>query len=165
MKDQLQFIVSGSETKRYHTVRTLQEETVGHHSHQVAMFCALLSSGRPSTELLLAALTHDLAEYVLGDIPSPAKRQYGIGDQVNELEERLLTDVGLNVTLAESEKRILKLADIFQGMTTCLREIQMGNAAMVAIFQRYASYAEEKVLVGREKVMYNTIMEQYNERG
>ena len=161
MKEQLQFITAGSEVKRYHTVRTLQEETVSHHSFGVAMYCYLL--GYPSAELLIAALTHDLAEHQLGDIPSPAKRQYGIGDQVNALEERLLRDVGFDFTLSESEKRTLKLADIFQGMSFCLREIQLGNSGMRGIFQRYASYADEKVLVGDEKKLYNTIMEFYND--
>jgi len=161
MKDQVAFITAGSEVKRYHTVRTIQEETVGHHSFGVAMYCYLLC--KPSANLLIAALLHDLAEHVTGDLPSPAKRAYGIGDQVNELEARLLRDVGFEIELNEAEKRTLKLADIFQGMSFCVREIQLGNTLMKTIFNRYASYAEEKVLVGEERVLFNTIMEIYNE--
>ena len=81
MKESLDFILAGSEVLRYHTVTTLMRETVGHHSHGVACLTLLLNpnAGR---ELLTAALWHDLAEHQTGDIPSPAKREYGIGEQV-----------------------------------------------------------------------------------
>jgi len=92
MRKTLQFIINGSEVKRFHTLTTLQTETVGHHSHGVACFTLLLDPDA-SRQLLLAALFHDLAEQYTGDIPSPAKREYGIGDQVDKLERRLMLDV------------------------------------------------------------------------
>lgn len=160
MRKKIEFIVAGSETTRYHTVRTLQTETVGHHSHGVAMYCVLLG-GTPNT--VVAALTHDLAEHQLGDIPAPAKRQYGIGATVNELEERLLLDVGLRgEMLTKAELRTLKLADIFQGMTFCIREMQLGNKSMDIIYRRYASYAEDHVLVGKERELFDTLQEMKN---
>ena len=42
MRKRIEFFLDGAETERYHTIRTLQRETVGHHSHGVAMFVVLL---------------------------------------------------------------------------------------------------------------------------
>jgi len=140
MLQTLEFILSGSEVKRYHTVTTLTTETVGHHSHGVAMLCLLLRPNS-SKELLRAALCHDLAEHVTGDIPSPAKRLYGIGEQVSELEKTLLMRANLpNDLLTDDEARTLKLADIAQGALYCLREVELGNRRMLEICARYMSY-------------------------
>ena len=56
MKHTLDFILAGSEVKRYHTVTTLVSETVGHHSHGVGMLPryakAYLEGGlKPNTSL------------------------------------------------------------------------------------------------------------------
>lgn len=160
MKNTIDFITSGSEVKRYHTVTTLREETVGHHSHGVAMLCMVLTDYQASSQLLESALMHDLAEHITGDIPSPAKREYGIGDQVSALEFRLLRDAALPVyALNQNEIRILKLADIAQGALFCAREVELGNAKMRIVFDRYIAYAEQMVLVGRERELFNLIKE------
>ena len=163
MKDRLKFIIAGSEVERYHTVRTLTTETVGHHSHGVAMFCVLLRGCQAPKELLLAALVHDLAEHQLGDIPSPAKREYGIGEQVNALEEKLLHNAGLSFTLHPDDARTLKLADIAQGAVFCVREMELGNSGMKDVYDRYRSYAEAFLLLGRERELFDLIHNQYKE--
>ncbi len=163
MKDKLKFIQAGSEVTRYHTVKTLTQETVGHHSHGVAMICIMLMGCQVSADLLKAALCHDLAEHQLGDIPSPAKREYGIGEQVNELEDKLLNSVGLSVQLTPDEARVLKLADIAQGALFCVREMELGNSGMKVVYERYRSYAEGFVLLGRERELFDFINSQYEE--
>ena len=163
MKDKLKFIQAGSEVTRYHTVKTLTQETVGHHSHGVAMICLMLMGCQVSADLLKAALCHDLAEHQLGDIPSPAKREYGIGEQVNELEDKLLNSVGLSVQLTPDEARVLKLADIAQGALFCVREMELGNSGMKVVYERYRSYAEGFVLLGRERELFDFINSQYEE--
>lgn len=159
MKDQLQFLLDGANVRRYHTIPTLLTETVGHHSHGVALLAYMLAE-EPTVGLIFAALVHDLAEHQLGDIPSPAKREYGIGEQVNELEKRLLNDSGWGMErLTAQEKRILKLADIAQGALFCVEEIQRGNSKMRVVYDRYISYAESMILVGFEKTLFNHIKE------
>lgn len=165
MKDQVKFLIAGSEVERYHTVRTLTTETVGHHSHGVAALTILLSQGKQMNPfILIAALYHDLAEHQTGDIPSPAKREYGIGDQVSELEDRLLASVGLAMPeLTKAEQRVLKLADIAQGAIFCVREMQLGNKNMKTVYDRYRSYAEAFVLVGKERELFDMIHEMWEE--
>ena len=160
MKDLLSFFIKGSEVVRYHTVYTLQRETVGHHSHGVAMLCFILHQGPPRAALLKAALLHDLAEHVTGDIPSPAKRLYGIGGQVSSVESELLQDVGFGLPqLTLYEGRILKLADIAQGALFCAREVQLGNREMRTVLGRYLSYARELDLNDSEQHFFQLIQE------
>lgn len=162
MKTKLNFIQAGAEVKRYHTVLTIQQETVGHHSHGVATMCLMLQP-EASRALLVSALLHDLSEHQTGDIPSPAKRQYGIGEQVSELEDRLLAEVGLMMPpLSDKEKRVLKLADIAQGAMFCAREIALGNRGMRKIFDRYISYAEDYILTYQEQELFNAIKDEVN---
>lgn len=159
MKDTLNFIIAGSEVTRYHTVTTLVKETVGHHSHGVAML-ALLLNPLASRQVLMAALFHDLAEHQTGDIPSPAKRQFGIGDKVDELEHRLMRAAGIVMPeLSPDDARTVKLADLAQGALFCVREISLGNSRMRAVLDRYLAYAQEMILVGRERELFNIIKE------
>lgn len=159
MKLALEFVLAGSEVTRYHTVTTLQRETVGHHSHGVACL-ALLLDPQISRAGLIAALWHDLAEHQTGDIPSPAKREYGIGDQVDLLERRLMAAAGLVYPeLSAADARTLKLADIAQGALFCARERSLGNRRAGVILERYLSYARQMLLVGREKELFALIEE------
>ncbi len=159
MKDTLNFIIAGSEVTRYHTVTTLVKETVGHHSHGVAML-ALLLNPLASRQVLMAALFHDLAEHQTGDIPSPAKRQFGIGDKVDELEQRLMRAAGIVMPeLTPDDARTVKLADLAQGALFCVREISLGNSRMRTVLDRYLAYAQEMILVGRERELFNIIKE------
>ncbi len=163
MRPTLDFILAGAEVVRYHTVTTLQRETVGHHSHGVACL-ALMIDPEASRSLLLAALFHDLAEHQTGDIPSPAKREYGIGDQVDKLERRLMLEAGIMFPeLNPEDARTLKLADIAHGALFCLREMSLGNRRMRAVYDRYMSYAHQMVLVGSAKRLFNLIEEMRHE--
>jgi 5'-deoxynucleotidase YfbR-like HD superfamily hydrolase len=164
MKDTIQFIATGAEVTRYHTVLTFNNETVGHHSHGVAMM-VLMMKPDASASLLKAALYHDLAEQVVGDIPSPAKRRFGLGERLDRLELAVIEEAGIeNPILSDEEARVLKLADIAQGALFCAREIQLGNTRLLPVFTRYIIYASEKNLEGREAHLFNAIREIANER-
>ena len=163
MRITLDFALAGAEVTRYHTVTTLVKETVGHHSHGVAMLVHLLNP-EASKQVLLAALFHDLSEHLTGDIPSPAKREYGIGEQVSQLEDRLMREVGIHMPqLSSEDTRLLKLADIAHGALYCGREMSLGNRKMKEIFERYMGYAEQMILRGRERQLFNVIKEKSNE--
>ena len=159
MKDRLQFICDGANTSRYHTIPTLSSETVGHHSHGVAMLAHLLMENLTyNPQVIYAALLHDMAEHQTGDVPAPSKREFGISDQFHELEDRILRSSGFPMpVLSPQEQRVLKLADIAQGALFCVQELQMGNSKMRVVFERYLSYADQMMLVGVEKELFNNI--------
>lgn len=125
---QIDFIERGGRVVRCHAVPVLQPQNVAAHSFGVAWWCYLLTDGMPSADLLMAALQHDLAEHVTGDIPSPTKHSLEISDKVHKLETTLLRKVGLTVVALDPEsQRILKVADCLELMQYCVRERSMGN--------------------------------------
>lgn len=155
----LDFILNGAETKRYHTWPTLREQTVGAHSFSVAMLVALIAQGADphggeglTLPLIMAALTHDLAEHKLGDLPAPAKRSLpalanGMSFRAHwgVMEVELLKGVNLDWEgmLGPQQLRWLKLADSMDGALWCLRERAMGNTLIRTVFSNFRSYIEE----------------------
>ena len=84
MRKTLDFILNGSEVKRFHTLTTHQLETVGHHSHGVACLTLMLNPDA-SRELIIAALFHDLAEQHTGDVDA---RTHGSCRAIGEHDEQ-----------------------------------------------------------------------------
>lgn len=160
--EQLEFIINGAGTKRYHTWPMLNEQTVGAHTFTVAMLYSMmalqdgeLGTGGLTVPGLMAVLTHDLPEHKMADFPSPHKRSFGealsitkngevisFRDAWNEAEQELLDGVGLSwwQMLTSQQKRWLELADNMEGALHCIRERQMGNQLIVTVFANYRSY-------------------------
>jgi len=142
LKEKLEFIQRGGKTKRFHTADTLTTQTVGEHSFGVAWLVTLML---PSIrkELILAALAHDLAEHVVGDVSSPAKRKHpALKAALDVAEGSALSEVGLSYEplLYHHEKLALKLADMLDGLLFCVRERQMGSAVATPIYYNFLSY-------------------------
>lgn len=163
MRSTIEFIVAGANVKRFHTVSTIQQETVGHHSHCVALLCTLFDP-HPSRSLLMMALLHDLPEQTVGDIPSPAKRELNFSNQLERLENKILADgFGSVPDLTTGEAKTLKLADIGSGALFCLQEMRMGNSTIKKVFWRYIEYAFELDLDGYPLEFFNNLQEMANE--
>jgi 5'-deoxynucleotidase YfbR-like HD superfamily hydrolase len=147
--DKIRYVLRGGETKRFHTVMTLTENTVGQHSHNVAWLTHFLS-GHLSVEerhlLLLTALGHDHPEQKYGDVPAPAKRNMD-RDAWNEMEGALQTAAGLNYekVITSESRRILKLADALDGAFFCCRERAMGNKLIEECYHNFKDYVIEKM--------------------
>ena len=157
MKHTLEFIMNGAAVTRYHTCDLIKPETVGHHSHGVAMLCLLIDP-TASRQLLAAALMHDLAEQRTGDIPSPLKRTLDISKAVADIESNILAAANLDFpVLHVYEQAVLKLADIAHGALKCVREINLGNHSMRVVFDNYISYSEELLVNQRGRDLIDTI--------
>lgn len=141
------FIFDGGASTRYHTAVVFDRQTIADHSFGVAWFCELITDGRASKGLIMAALTHDLAEHMVGDIPSPSKRALKLSAQFDEYEERYLNQGGLYYmkAIGAEEETVLKFADMMEGMMFCLKERSLGNRNVEVIFERYDSYVEELI--------------------
>lgn len=114
--------------KRYHTVDMITEQTVAAHSWGVALIiCEVVK--KPSTELLKAALYHDIAEAVTGDIPATSKWRFGdIDTAVKRAEQQVEKNLGLKFKLTVKDKRILKFADMMELIIHAWREYRLGNS-------------------------------------
>ena len=86
--------------------------SVAEHSLLVEKILRLLNT-RTNAELRLAALLHDAAEYVIGDLISPVKN--ALGGEYGELEDRLSAAIrlrfGMPMDLSDRQKRAIKRAD------------------------------------------------------
>lgn len=131
----------GNRVKRYHTVDALVGETVGHHSANMAILCVLLSEDKPSVALLMAALTHDMAEQFTGDIPATAKWESAELKQALAAMEARFDRFWFNSTpLTPRELRVLKQADMLDLCFKALEEINMGNNQFRPILHRGLDY-------------------------
>lgn len=146
LRARLAFIRQGSEVERFHTKRMIQRNDVGHHSFHVAWLAWLMGQGTNLSvgRVVMAALAHDLAEHVVGDMPGDAKRELGIREMFGEFEAEQFLQVGLDFegVLSEFEKRTLKLADMMEGCFFCISEASLGNGRVAVVFRNFRSYVE-----------------------
>lgn len=111
----IEAIIRFQSVKRWHMIDTTRQQTLAEHSANVAMLAGYISLTCPDmyfgehSRVAAAALTHDLAEVFIGDIPTPTKK-YISG--VKELERTILPgefkfmetsnpDIGLLVKLCD----------------------------------------------------------------
>lgn len=86
------------------------------HQKRVCDLCCEIAAriGLPlvGSDLPRAALHHDEAERVLGDMPNPAKAKYPeLADAYKRAEKQVLAEMGHTWTLTAQEHAILRLAD------------------------------------------------------
>ncbi len=167
--EQLDFIRNAGETRRFHTWPVLREQRVDAHSWNVAMLLyAMYGQIEPgiTIPLLMAGLTHDMAEHIVGDLPAPAKRNMDQrlelkGAQTfrsawNEMEQDILKTVALDFEdqLTIDEMRMLKLADAMEGALYCVRERAMGNALIAPCYLNFMSYINGEMQHEGDEVPY-----------
>lgn len=132
---------NGNRVKRYHTVDTLVGETVGHHSANMAILCVLLSEDKPSVTLLMAALTHDMAEQFTGDVPATAKwESKELKSALADMERRFDRYWFNSSPLMPRELKVLKQADMLDLCFKALEELHMGNNQFRPILARGIEY-------------------------
>jgi 5'-deoxynucleotidase YfbR-like HD superfamily hydrolase len=128
---------SGGKVKRYHTVDTIKNETVAQHTYGVMSIIADLCHGVPSTNLMMAALCHDIAEQVTGDIPAPAKWDYPeLSEAIKNAEAKIEEEYGVVYRLTPTEQTLLKAADTLDLIYFCIEERQLGNIGIESIYYK-----------------------------
>lgn len=106
-------LLRAGDVSRYHTIG-VNMQTVGHHSWGVAMLISKLHPN-PSVNLLKAALWHDMAERVTGDLPAPVKwNNPQIAKALEELEAQYMVQNGLTCPLTLEEVQWLKFCDMLE---------------------------------------------------
>jgi len=132
---------------RFHTQPTLVTETVAHHSFNVVNLMLIMTNGSVSKRAIIAALTHDMGEPVVGDIPSPVKRAMNQEtiDNIVKLEDEHTRTIHPFMedeiyTLTNSEEFLIKLCDKLDGLLKCTEELELGNKKMIPIGNRYVEY-------------------------
>lgn len=95
------------------------------------------------SDVLHAALIHDLEESFTSDIPNPIKNKAGIRNNADfkmwELEEVEARFDGLFFEPLSAVKKIVALADIMEGCAFLAEQLRMGNGEVEAIFRHMES--------------------------
>jgi len=135
---QVRAILNGGDVRRFHTYRMLRENTVAQHSFYVAWWCALIWEMKPSANLLLAAMQHDLGEYHVGDMPSFTKISLPAAAQsIHNMEDAVLRLSYLPpLKLIYEEEITLKAADKLDSAAFGAVDYRLGNANALSIVHK-----------------------------
>tara|TARA_R110000787_G_scaffold156836_4_gene270786 strand:- start:392 stop:829 length:438 start_codon:yes stop_codon:yes gene_type:complete len=119
-------------------LQTINEQRNGQHSWGVAVIIHKLWPDC-SRDLLLAALYHDVPEYITGDIPADCKWRFDeLSTELSAAETEIIGDLGIPKPghLPIKDYRRLKIADMLELMWFCLEEMQMGNTTIREVFNK-----------------------------
>ncbi|MBL0690747.1 MAG: HD domain-containing protein [SAR324 cluster bacterium] len=134
----LTLALKAQNVKRWHTVETTENNSVGLHSARVIEILFFLydylSLAPLRAELIMAALRHDYAEVCFGDVPHHAATKE-IKSLINKQENIWLINNYFNEPILTIEKDMLYLADKLEALMFCLRELAKGNILMEKIAQ------------------------------
>lgn len=142
-------ILNSGDVVRFHAVPGVDKQKNSEHQWGVALIVATIKPDC-SKELILAALTHDSAEIVTGDIPFTVKKaRPDIKPLLKTMENSFERENGIEFTLSQEEESVLKIADTLEGMNYCLNQIEVGH------IKAWESY-------GRWKEVYCSTFRHYN---
>lgn len=159
-------------TRRYHGWRVLLEDPVGLHERNVVKIIMLIDPNA-SRELILHALGHDDAEWIVGDMPAPAKRllpdyivdngpdrlqgRKSFREVFGEMEDKVLAEAGHPLpAITTHEAWLLKFADSMDGLLYCYQEIAMGNTYAIEVWRAYDTYLTKLLDEGPNTLSFNT---------
>lgn len=137
--DLLELKLAGGSVRRYHTEEGVHQQTVAEHSWRMAVILHHLYPGRQ--DLLVAALHHDLAEGLLGDIPAPVKRWPGLKAATADLETSYMNFIGVQFPLGDTDETRLKCVDYLELVATTARQPGKDAARIAATGAGYVTAA------------------------
>lgn len=123
---------------RWTTIPTIRKQSVGEHSFQVAVIAVWLleamhgielESSEEASGIVAAAVFHDEAEAVTGDLPSPLKR--ALRGSIETFEAQ----IGADLRLPDRVAALLKLADLLEALLFIREEQSMGNGMLTAVYK------------------------------
>lgn len=142
--DSILAIRKGGSVKRFHTLTMLKENLNSSHSWGVA---TLIQDIAPncSKDVLLAALYHDVAEHITGDVSAPTKWKYpALQEALRQVEREVEGNLGIHIQLSTEEERLLKFADMADLVLTCSAEYRLGNSEVAEVILRGITYLEDQ---------------------
>ena len=126
--NKLELQLKACNIKRYHNCEIIGEQNVAEHSYGVAQLVRHFTGDNCSPQLLMAALDHDIPEYITGDMPHPAKIIYPeLKAALDDIEHALQIEYDLFQMLTEEERVILKCADLLESALFGLKQWRLGN--------------------------------------
>lgn len=155
-------IFAQSHVSRYHMVRVMREQNNAEHHYRVALLalklyhelvrCQTLACGSAEAidpaierEILLHGLTHDMAEWELGDPPAPTKRVAAVKQAFSVLEANFWDRRGVVECWTELVTHLVKIADLAEGYIFSFYNQGLGH--------RYPDHRWKFVVEGLEQAL------------
>lgn len=125
--------------KRYHTVRTIGQQTVAEHTFNM-LHIVLELEPEASLNLIKAVMNHDMAEVITGDIPATFKWRFPVANDALAVTEKVIEEeFGLTADITDYEKLVLKYADLLELTMYCCEQLDMGNRFTLQILENGVS--------------------------
>lgn len=123
--------LKGGKVKRYHTLDTLKENTVGQHTFNMLIIADAVYKRAPPPTLMQAILYHDLHEVYTGDTPFYTKRDNpAFNNTLKELEHLINVRMSTCTSLTIEEGCILRFIDILEAISFLVDERMLGNVGV-----------------------------------
>jgi len=130
-------VLQSGNVVRFHSSIGMDKQKNSEHEWEVALILQYIYP-QCSKELLLAALTHDAAEYYTGDIPFPTKQASPeLKSVLDKLERHWEEQNGVHFDLYPEETYFLKLADTLSGMWYCIQQVREGKVNAKRPFRKW----------------------------
>jgi 5'-deoxynucleotidase YfbR-like HD superfamily hydrolase len=154
-------ILSGGEVKRYHTMKTIGEQTVANHSWGVAVILNWLKPDI-SKAALLKALSHDVAEKRTGDMPAPTKwYNEDLALELRKVEKDIEEELGVNYELDAEEHEYFKQSDLFELLLYCVNQRSLGNTNVNVVFSNGVEKLVDMNLNKKGKALLGYLVKSY----
>lgn len=132
-------IKAGYDVTRWHTMPNSRPQVLASHLWGVAMMISRLYDGPPEyfRALIQAALEHDLAESMIGDMPRPARTEEHRG-----LEVEIATRMGITHEdmLCQEARKWLEWADLIEAGLHAQREVMVGNQNFTEVLLKISEH-------------------------
>jgi 5'-deoxynucleotidase YfbR-like HD superfamily hydrolase len=154
-------VLDGGEVKRYHTLATIGEQTVGSHSWGVAVILNWLDP-HISKHAILKALTHDVAEKQTGDMPAPTKwNNKDLALELALVEKKIEQDLGVDYDLTPQEQELFKQSDLFELLWYCVNQRSLGNTNVNVVFSNGVEKLVDMKLNAKGKALLAHLVQSY----
>lgn len=138
-------VLHSGDVVRFHNHVGIEKQKNSEHQWGVALIIQHIYPDC-SKALLLAALTHDAAEYFTGDIPFPTKKASPeLSSVLSKLEKQWEVDNGVDFDLNWEEYIALKCADTLEGMWYCVHQVRNGHINAKRPFRKWRAFLTELV--------------------
>jgi 5'-deoxynucleotidase YfbR-like HD superfamily hydrolase len=131
--------------ERMHTRPLARQQTVGEHSFSVL---ALIDCVYPEATINLwrAALYHDAAEVITGDVPATAKWRYPIalGSNLDDIEKDIALTHGTDIVLSDKEQAVLKFCDTMELAIFAIEEAERGDRNAIRVAHNCMSFIAQQ---------------------
>jgi hypothetical protein len=145
-EERVEFLRQASYVDRFHCSRLIGGYTSHEHTNNMTNMLLVLHP-EPTVRLVKMLQWHDAGEFLSGDIPSPGKRFFGLGEVNNQVEQMVREEFGLEVLdPTEEEVRWLKSLDLVELYLFIQDQVHMGNGFMEPTLLELTNYLDAKCI-------------------